>query len=91
GHYGLTPDITALGKVIGGGLPVAAFGGRKDIMANLAPLGNVYQAGTLSGNPVAVAAGLATLKLISTAGFFDKLGVQTRKLAQGMADLAKEA
>ena len=91
GHYGLTPDITALGKVIGGGLPVAAFGGRKDIMANLAPLGNVYQAGTLSGNPVAVAAGLTTLKLISTAGFFDKLGVQTRKLAQGMADLAKEA
>lgn len=91
GHYGLTPDITALGKVIGGGLPVAAFGGRKDIMVNLAPLGNVYQAGTLSGNPVAVAAGLATLKLISTAGFFDKLGAQTSQLAQGLANLAKEA
>lgn len=89
--YGITPDLTCLGKVIGGGMPMAAFGGRRDIMQKLAPLGNVYQAGTLSGNPVAVAAGLATLKKIQTPGFYERLTVQTTKLAQGLQKLAQEA
>ncbi|MFL9927000.1 glutamate-1-semialdehyde 2,1-aminomutase [Herbaspirillum lusitanum] len=89
--FGITPDLTALGKVIGGGLPVAAFGGRADIMKHLAPLGGVYQAGTLSGNPVTVAAGLATLKIIQQAGFYEKLGAQTKKLVQGLSAAAKSA
>jgi glutamate-1-semialdehyde 2,1-aminomutase len=89
--YGVKPDLTVLGKVIGGGLPVAAFGGRADIMGHLAPLGGVYQAGTLSGNPVAVAAGMTTLKLIQEAGFYEKLTAQTAKLAQGFAAAGKEA
>jgi glutamate-1-semialdehyde 2,1-aminomutase len=89
--YGITPDLTTLGKVIGGGLPVGAFGGRRDIMACLAPLGPVYQAGTLSGNPVAVAAGLATLKLIQAPGFHDRLGAMTKKLVEGLAALAQKA
>ena len=89
--YNIKPDLTALGKVIGGGLPVAAFGGRADLMAHMAPLGGVYQAGTLSGNPVAVAAGLTTLKLIQAPGFYENLGAQTSKLAQGMTALAKQA
>jgi len=89
--YGITPDLTALGKVIGGGLPVAAFGGRADIMKHLAPLGGVYQAGTLSGNPVAVAAGLTTLKIIQEAGFYEQLSAQTRKLAEGLIDAARDA
>ncbi|NUU03429.1 glutamate-1-semialdehyde 2,1-aminomutase [Herbaspirillum robiniae] len=88
---GITPDLTALGKVIGGGLPVAAFGGRADIMKHLAPLGGVYQAGTLSGNPVTVAAGMATLKIIQQPGFYEQLGAQTRKLADGLANAAKAA
>src|SRR5690606_639840 len=78
--YGIKPDLTTLGKVIGGGLPVGAFGGRKDIMACLAPLGPVYQAGTLSGNPVAVTAGLATLKLIQADGFHQRLTASTRQM-----------
>jgi glutamate-1-semialdehyde 2,1-aminomutase len=75
----------------GGGMPVGAFGGRADIMDHIAPLGGVYQAGTLSGNPVAVAAGLATLKLLAQPGFYDKLTAQTTKLAQGLAQRAKAA
>jgi len=80
GLYGITPDLTTLGKVIGGGMPVAAFGGRKDIMQCLAPVGAVYQAGTLSGNPVGMAAGLATLKLVQAAGFYEQLGARTQQL-----------
>lgn len=89
--YGITPDMTTLGKVIGGGLPVGAFGGRKDIMSVLAPLGKVYQAGTLSGNPVAVTAGLATLKLIQATDFHAKLTAQTKKLMDGLKQAAKQA
>ena len=89
--YGITPDLTVLGKVIGGGLPVAAFGGRADLMQHLAPLGGVYQAGTLSGNPVAVAAGMTTLKLIQAPGFYESLTAQTAKLVAGLSGAAKEA
>jgi glutamate-1-semialdehyde 2,1-aminomutase len=88
--YGIQPDMTVLGKVIGGGLPVAAFGGRADLMQHLAPLGSVYQAGTLSGNPVAVAAGMSTLKIIQRPGFYEQLGAQTRKLVDGLSFAAKE-
>ncbi|MBC8729621.1 glutamate-1-semialdehyde 2,1-aminomutase [Paraburkholderia sp. UCT2] len=89
--YGITPDLTCLGKIIGGGMPAAAFGGRRDIMAHLAPLGGVYQAGTLSGNPIAVAAGLKTLQLIQAPGFYDTLAARTTRLAQGLARAAREA
>jgi glutamate-1-semialdehyde 2,1-aminomutase len=85
---GIAPDLTCLGKIIGGGMPAAAFGGRRDIMAHLAPLGGVYQAGTLSGNPLAVAAGLATLKAVQAPGFYERLGAQTARLAQGMSEAA---
>jgi glutamate-1-semialdehyde 2,1-aminomutase len=88
-RYGITPDLTTLGKVIGGGLPVGAFGGRRDIMQCLAPVGPVYQAGTLSGNPVAVAAGMATLKLIQTPGFHAALEASTLRFVQGLANAAK--
>ena len=89
--HGIKPDLTCLGKVMGGGMPMAAFGGRADIMNKLAPLGNVYQAGTLSGNPLAVAAGMANLDIITRPGFYECLSTQTQKLMKGLkekADLA---
>ncbi len=89
GVLGVKPDLTTLGKVIGGGMPVGAFGGRADIMSHIAPLGGVYQAGTLSGNPVAVAAGIKTLELIGEPGFYERIGTQTRKLTQGLVQCAK--
>ena len=90
GHFNITPDLTTLGKVMGGGLPTAAFGGRRDIMQCLAPLGAVYQAGTLSGNPLSIAAGLATLKLVQTPGFYDRLTKMTQQLTNGLAASAKK-
>ena len=89
--FGITPDLTTLGKIVGGGMPAAAFGGRADIMASLAPDGPVYQAGTLSGNPVAMAAGLATLNLIDEAGFYEQLTARTEQLIDGLAAAASEA
>ncbi len=89
--YNVQPDLTTLGKIIGGGMPVGAVGGRKDIMSCLAPLGPVYQAGTLSGNPVAMAAGMATLELISVPGFYADLAKKTEKLARGLEAKAKAA
>jgi glutamate-1-semialdehyde 2,1-aminomutase len=89
--YGIAPDMTVLGKVIGGGLPVAAFGASAALMKHLAPLGGVYQAGTLSGNPVAVAAGMTTLKLVQAPGFYEALSAQTARMAAGIADAAREA
>ncbi len=90
-YYGVTPDITCLGKVIGGGMPVGAFGGKRAIMELLAPLGPVYQAGTLSGNPVAMAAGLTTLELISVPDFFAELAQKTEALATGLLAIAHTA
>jgi glutamate-1-semialdehyde 2,1-aminomutase len=89
--YGVKPDLTTLGKIIGGGMPVGAFGGKRGIMEKIAPLGPVYQAGTLSGNPVAMAAGIATLNGISEPGFHRRLAEQTSKLVKGLADAAQAA
>ena len=88
---GFAPDMSVFGKVIGGGMPLAAFGGKREVMEQLAPLGPVYQAGTLSGNPVATACGLATLREIAKPGFFDALAARTRSLVEGLASTAREA
>lgn len=90
-HYGVTPDLTTLGKVVGGGLPVGAFGGKKEVMEHIAPLGPVYQAGTLSGNPIAMAAGLATLKLIQQDNFHQQLDASTKALTVGLQQRADAA
>ena len=89
--YGVTPDLTCLGKMIGGGLPVGAYGGRREIMEMVAPLGPVYQAGTLSGNPLAMAAGLATLRELQSPGFYERLDALSAKLVEGVARAAKSA
>jgi glutamate-1-semialdehyde 2,1-aminomutase len=91
GVYNIKPDLTTLGKIIGGGMPVGAFGGRRDIMECLAPLGGVYQAGTLSGNPVAMAAGLKTLELIAQPDFYTELSAKTEQLTTGLEQRAKQA
>ncbi len=83
GHYGVTPDLTTLGKVIGGGMPVGAFGGKKEVMQYIAPTGPVYQAGTLSGNPIAMTAGLAQLEALSEPGLYEELAAKTKRIAEG--------
>ncbi len=89
-YYGVTPDLTCLGKIIGGGLPVGAYGGRAEIMDKIAPLGPVYQAGTLSGNPLAVTAGIETLKMLKRPGFYAELEQKAARLAEGISDCARE-
>jgi glutamate-1-semialdehyde 2,1-aminomutase len=89
--YGVKPDLTCLGKVVGGGLPAAAYGGRKDLMARIAPEGDVYQAGTLSGNPLAVAAGLETLTRLEEPGVYERLAARCEQLVSGLVEIAKEA
>ena len=89
--YGIKPDLSTFGKIIGGGMPVGAYAGRRDLMAQIAPSGPIYQAGTLSGNPVAMAAGLATLELIQTPGFYDRLEAKTMQLREGLQHAADQA
>ena len=90
-HYGITPDLTTFGKIIGGGMPVGAYGGRAELMNQIAPAGPIYQAGTLSGNPVAMAAGLAMLELVSAPGFHERLAATTARLCAGLEAAAAEA
>ncbi len=90
-RYGVVPDLSTFGKVIGGGMPVGAYGGRADLMRQIAPSGPIYQAGTLSGNPVAMAAGLATLELIQASGFHERLEANTHVLCDGLEDAARDA
>ena len=90
-HYGITPDLTTFGKIIGGGMPVGAYGGRRELMQQIAPAGPIYQAGTLSGNPVAMAAGLAMLELIQAPGFHERLATATASLCEGLEAAAREA
>jgi glutamate-1-semialdehyde 2,1-aminomutase len=89
--YGIKPDLTCLGKIIGGGLPVGAFGGRREILERLAPVGDIYQAGTLSGNPLSMTAGIETLKLLQKPGFYRELEEKGRKLAEGLREGAQRA
>jgi len=91
GYYDVTPDLTTFGKVIGGGMPVGAYGGRRDLMQQIAPSGPIYQAGTLSGNPIAMAAGLAVLELIQQPGFHQQLEQRTRQLVEGLQQVADAA
>jgi glutamate-1-semialdehyde 2,1-aminomutase len=88
--FEITPDLTTLGKIIGGGLPVAAYGGRRDLMDRVAPLGPVYQAGTLSGNPLAMSAGIATLDLLSAPGFYESLDARAKRLGDGVVAALSE-
>ncbi|AOA73466.1 glutamate-1-semialdehyde 2,1-aminomutase [Stenotrophomonas rhizophila] len=90
-HYGITPDLTTFGKIIGGGMPVGAYGGRRELMSQIAPAGPIYQAGTLSGNPVAMAAGLAMLELVQEPGFHDRLSAASARLCAGLEAAAAEA
>ena len=90
-HYGVTPDLTTFGKIIGGGMPVGAYGGRRDLMEQIAPAGPIYQAGTLSGNPVAMAAGLAMLELVQAPGFHERLSAAAAALCKGLEKAAREA
>ena len=90
-RYGVKPDLTVLAKIVGGGLPLAAFGGRADVMERLAPSGDVYQAGTLSGNPLAMASGLATLKVLKETNPYEKLEALTARLVKGLSEAAVQA
>jgi glutamate-1-semialdehyde 2,1-aminomutase len=89
--FGIIPDLTTLGKIVGGGLPVGAYGGRAEVMQKISPVGPVYQAGTLSGNPLAMAAGIATLKILKRTNPYDRLEAETTRLVQGLADAASAA
>jgi glutamate-1-semialdehyde 2,1-aminomutase len=88
--FGISPDLTTLGKIIGGGLPVAAYAGRRDLMDRVAPLGPVYQAGTLSGNPLAMSAGIASLDLLAAPGFYESLDARAQRLGDGIAAALRE-